>query len=494
MEKTGRVYLVGAGCGNADLITLKGLNALKNCDAVVYDDLIAPELLTFVPENAEKIYMGKREGRHSATQNAISQKLVELALEGKTVVRLKGGDPFVFGRVSEEIYALKDANVPFSVVPGISSAIAIPSSAGIPVTHRNLSQSVHIITAHTAGDGLPQDLKALAQLHGTIVILMGLSRIRLIVETLTSAGMPLETPAAVVSGGNSPFHATVRGTLQNICEETEKAKVKAPAIILIGAVAALNLSDTENALLSGVSVGISGTAAITEKLRSLLEDMGADVVLTGSQSIKTLTVEFNMAELGCKKSWVVLTSSNGVNQFFRHLSMQETDLRVLSRCKFAVIGSATKKALKEHGFHADLCPETYTSEALGELLLQTVKKDEPIYLFRSVKADNRLFESLKQEFEVYNFPTYDTVTMSDASNSHNTESRKLHYLAFSSADGVKSYFASNGAVPRGTKCVCIGSVTAKALKSFSDEPFLTAEEISAQGIVDAIINDVKENS
>ncbi len=493
MVKKGKVYLVGAGCGNADLITLKGLNVLKSCDAVVYDDLIDPELLSFVPERAEKIYMGKRQGRHSATQNLICQKLTELSSEGKTVVRLKGGDPFVFGRAGEEIAALKAAKIPYSVVPGISSPIAIPAAAGIPVTYRNLSRSVHIVTAHTADQGLPPDFKALAGLHGTIVILMGLSRIRLIAQTLISEGMDPDTPAAVVSGGNSPFPSTVRGTLQNISEKTEKAEVKPPAVIIIGAVAALNLSDRENAAPEGISVGISGTAAMTEKLRNILEEMGAAVVLTGSQSIKTLPIEFNMANLGQKKSWVVLTSSNGVKQFFRHLSMQDTDLRVLGSCKFAVIGSATEKALKEHGFHADLCPEKFTSEALGELLLRRVKKDEPIYLFRSAKADNRLFETLKQEFQVYNFPTYDTVSVPEVSASFDAHGSKLDYLAFSSAEGVKSYFADKGEVPKGTKCVCIGSVTAKALKSFYDEPFITAEEISAQGIADAILKDVKTN-
>lgn len=489
MDSKGHVFLVGAGCGDADLITVKGLNALKSCDAVVYDDLIAPELLSCVPKGAEKIYMGKREGRHSAPQELISQTLVSLALENKNVVRLKGGDPYVFGRISEEIHALKDADIPFSVVPGISSAIAIPGSAGIPVTHRNLSRSVHIITAHTADGGLPRDLKALAGLHGTIVVLMGLSRIRLIAETLISAGMSPQTPAAVISGGNSPFPVTVRGVLSNICRLTDEAQVKSPAIIVIGAVAALNLSDTAHACLQGVSVGISGTPAITKKLRSQLSDLGAEVFLAGRQNVETLDIDFDMTGLGLRKSWVVLTSSNGVDQFFHHLSMQDTDLRVLCNCKFAVIGAATRKALNEHGFHADLCPDEFTSKALTALLLNTVSPDEAVYLFRSAKADNEMYKTLKEKLEVYSFCTYDTVSVPQVSEAFIAEGRAPDYLVFSSADGVKSFFACKGRIAENTKCVCIGSVTAKALKLYYSMPFITASHTSAEGIVSAIIKD-----
>ena len=202
----GTVYLVGAGCGPADLITVRGLRLLRNCGAVVYDDLIATELLDEVPAAAERVYMGKREGRHSASQEEICAKLVELARAGKTVVRLKGGDPFVFGRGGEEALALLAAGVPFEVAPGVTSAVAIPALAGIPVTHRGVSRSFHVVTARTADtpDGLPEYFDQLAPLPGTLVFLMGLSRLERIAQRLTDAGKPADTPAAVVSGGSSP--------------------------------------------------------------------------------------------------------------------------------------------------------------------------------------------------------------------------------------------------------------------------------------------------
>lgn len=241
---SGTVYLVGAGCGQADLITVRGLRLLQNCDVVVYDDLIAPELLDEVPANADLVHMGKREGRHSASQEEICVELVELALAGKTVVRLKGGDPFVFGRGGEEALALQAAGVPFEVVPGVTSAVAIPALAGIPVTHRGLSRSVHIVTAHTADtpDGLPEYFDELARLPGTLVFLMGLSRLEKIVRRLLDAGKPPDTPAAVLSGGNSPHPASVRGTLADVAEKTRAAGVQPPAVIVVGEVAALELT------------------------------------------------------------------------------------------------------------------------------------------------------------------------------------------------------------------------------------------------------------
>ncbi len=241
---TGTVYLVGAGCGQADLITVRGLRLLHSCGAVVYDDLIAPELLSEVPANADRIYMGKREGQHSATQEAICAKLVELAREGKDVVRLKGGDPFVFGRGGEEALALQAAGVPFKVVPGVTSPIAIPALAGIPVTHRGVSQSFHVITAHTADtpDGLPEHFDDLARLPGTLVFLMGLSRLEVIARRLMEAGKAPETPAAVVSGGNAPHPAVIRGTLEDIAAKVRAAGVQPPAVIVVGDVAALELT------------------------------------------------------------------------------------------------------------------------------------------------------------------------------------------------------------------------------------------------------------
>ena len=240
----GSVALVGAGCGKADLITLRGLRLLQQCQAVVYDDLIDPALLDAAPESAKRFYMGKRSGLHAASQTEINRKLIELARSGLQVVRLKGGDPYLFGRGGEEMLALKAAGIPCQEVPGIPSAIGIAAEAGIPVTHRGISHSLHIITAHTADtpDGLPADFDALAKLSGTLVFLMGLERLATITTRLLAAGKNENTPSAVISGGNAPNPVQVRAPLFQLEQAVKNANVSAPAIILVGDVTAMDLS------------------------------------------------------------------------------------------------------------------------------------------------------------------------------------------------------------------------------------------------------------
>lgn len=239
----GSVTLVGAGCGSYDLITLRGLNTLRNSEVLIYDDLIDERLLDHVSESCEKIYVGKRMGAHSKKQEEINTLLVEKAKEGKRVVRLKGGDPFVFGRGAEEIEALRKENIEVSEIPGITSAIAVPAAAGIPVTNRGMSRSFHVITAHTSDtqDFLPKDLETLAKLDGTCIFLMGLHQLGSIAEKLIAYGKAKSTPAAVVHGNFDGTADAVRGTLENIAEKAEEAELESPAVIVVGETAGLQL-------------------------------------------------------------------------------------------------------------------------------------------------------------------------------------------------------------------------------------------------------------
>ena len=237
----GRVALVGAGCGRADLITVRGLRLLQQCRAVVYDDLIDTALLDTVPAGAERIYVGKRSGRHSAPQAEINAALIALAQRGGLTVRLKGGDPYVFGRGGEEALALQRAGIPFEVVPGITAAIAVPAEAGIPVTHRGVSRAVHIITAHTQDETPDFSRWAALAADGTLVFLMGLQRLPQIAAGLLAGGLPPQTPAAVLSGGNAPHPAAVRASLGEITDAARAADVEAPAVIVVGDVAGMEL-------------------------------------------------------------------------------------------------------------------------------------------------------------------------------------------------------------------------------------------------------------
>lgn len=370
-QSTGCVYLIGAGCGQADLITLRGLELLRQCDAVVYDDLIADELLQAAPPQARRIYMGKRLGRHSAPQEEISQTLVELAKQGLRVARLKGGDPFVFGRGGEEALALQAAGIPFQVVPGISSSIAIPALAGIPVTHRGMSRGFHVVTAHTAQGGR-DDFDRLANLEGTLVFLMGLSHLGEIAQGLISAGRSPETPAAVVSGGCAPHPATVRAPLGQLAAAAEQANVQPPAVIVVGETAALDLTFSSARPLEGVQVALVGTPILQQRLNDALSPLGARSFAALTSQLEELPCSFDLNILcdGAPR-WVVLTSQNGVDCFFRRLEEQNIDLRKLHACRFAAIGKATEASLASHGIHADLCPPGSTPRRLWPRLWWT---------------------------------------------------------------------------------------------------------------------------
>ena len=490
MKKAGCVHLVGAGCGDADLITLRGWNLLRACDVVIYDDLIAPELLEALPDQVEKRYMGKRSSCHSAPQAEICAALVDEARKGRRVVRLKGGDPFLFGRGGEEILALQAAGIPCEEVPGIPSAIAIPAEAGIPVTHRGVSRSVHIVTAHTAdtADGLPEHLEALARTSGTLVFLMGLAQLPRIAQRLLGAGMGPQTPAAVLSGGNAPHPAEVRGTLADIVQRVQEAGVLPPAVIVVGAVAALHLTESEARPLSGRTIALTGTTAVTDKLRPALRALGAQVFAAERAKVRVLPLPSLPPVLNSgKPCWLVFTSANGVEVFFSHLCRWGVDLRRLHTCRFAVIGAATKAALWAHGIQADLCPDTYTSEALAGCLTAQVPLDAEILLLRSRQGNPALFQALARHFSVQDIPLYDLESAPVYTRDAERRLETADYLVFSSSSGVQRFWDRFGQVPRGVVCVCIGSVTQSALMKRYQGPVLLAPEISAEGVVQAIL-------
>ena len=490
-ERVGSVCLVGAGCGRGDFITLRGLEALRQCDAVAYDDLIAEELLSAVPDRAEKWYMGKRSGRHSASQEEICGTLIALARQGKRVVRLKGGDPFVFGRGGEEMLALQAAGIPCEEVPGITSAIAIPAAAGIPVTHRNISRSVHIITGHTAGgkNGLPEELPQLARLSGTLVFLMGLKHLKEIADGLLAGGMPPDTPAAVISGGNSPHPAAVRAPLASVAERAVQGGVQTPAVIVVGAVAAMDVSSAVKRPLSGVRVGITGTQAVSDKLGTALNRLGAETVQAERTRLRELPLSYHLDQLlDGRRRWLVFTSGNGVKIFFTRLAEQNIDLRRLSACRFAVIGKATGEALSCRGIYADLCPAQATSAALAAALCQKAELSEEILLFRSIHGAAVLPQTLRdQGFFCRDVALYEMEAQPKAEGIPGALLEELDYLTFSSAGGVELFCRNHGGIPEKPVCVCIGEVTAHALEKVTSSPFLTAEESSAEGIVRAIL-------
>lgn len=489
----GKVYLVGAGCGDYDLITLRGQNCLKKCDVVVYDSLTDKLLLEYA-DNAEKICVGKRAGKHSEKQENINEILIAKANEGKTVVRLKGGDPFVFGRGGEEVQALQSHNIPYEVIPGISSAIAVPEIAGIPVTHRNLSRSVHIITGHTAQDTLPKNIREYAKLDGTLVFLMGLRKLPEIVSGLIANGKNENTPVAIVSNGAYAKESTVRGTLKNICSLAEQSKVEPPAIIVVGEAVGFDFSATIEKPLKNKTVAVTGTHKLSAKLGRELMSLGARINRIDYLSVK----EYRQNEQLDKAlsnvnnyNYIVLTSMNGAEIFIKKLRALKVDVRKLCNIKFAVIGSGTAGILEKYGIFADIIPKVYTSADLGNLLADTVNKNERVLILRAENGSKELTEILSRNNIIYDdVKTYDIQSESKSEGGIITSD----YITFASSSGVNAFFESGYTVAENTKIVCIGEITAKALHKYNIADYKIAKTKDVVGIINTIISDVKKES
>lgn len=500
MEKAGKVYLVGAGPGDPDLLTLKGLKLIQSCDVLIYDRLVSDRLLDYVKEGCELVYVGKTVGSHRFHQEEINQIIIEKALKYPFVVRLKGGDPFVFGRGGEEILALKDQGIPYEVVPGVTSAIAAAAYAGIPVTHRGSSQSFTVVTGHTAEEDceLSEDLKALARSKGTLIILMGIGHMDKIRDALLEGGKAPETPAAVVSNGTTPYQKEVRGTLKDICEKVKEEGITAPAIIIIGDVAELTMKSTISYPLSGVKIGITGTQKIREKLINQFEELGAQV--TSVSSLEVVEVEdqsaFDKTLLSLQVyQWIVFTSTNAVEIFFRSLERCTIDHRKLSHLRFAVIGDGTREALLQYGYQADLMPHRYTTSELAYELCKQVNTGEKLLIPRARQGSEELIEILSNhqiQFEEYKI--YDVRSRGIHQDLLDGKLMHFNYLTFASSSGVHGFFQELPIEPRSiskqTKVVCIGEATEKALKEYGFTDILIAEEASVIGIVECIRKDI----
>lgn len=500
-EKTGAVYLVGAGPGDPELITVKGMIRLNGCDTVVYDSLSSDRLLELAPR-AEKIYVGKRAGRHSMKQEEINELLVKLGREGRTVVRLKGGDPFVFGRGGEEIQALEEAGIPYEVISGVTSAVAVPASAGIPVTHRAVSRSFHVMTGHTLSEEgtLPPDFPEFARLSGTLIFLMGLGNLHPIVTGLLEAGKPEDTPAAVIENGTLPQERWVKGTLGTIEALAEESGIGTPAIIVVGETAALDMRGTMKQPLAGVSVCVTGTPGFTRKLLSSLHALGADGECVCRLGVKSYLDSAEMkAVYGRLKEygWVVFTSANAVRLFFEGLGTYGLDCRSLGHVKIAAVGKGTARELKQYGFLTDYVPDRYQVEDLAAGLTAVVKPEEKLLIPRSSGGSPVLNQVLDRAGI-----RYDDVILYDVEGQWREKERLAErlqasrYLTFASGSGVEAFFDGLTEEERkaldGIRVVCIGDVTARALEARGRKADVTAEVFSIPGMTAAILKDLEE--
>ena len=492
----GKVWLVGAGPGAKELVTEKCLSCIRQADVIVYDSLATDTLLNEAKRDAELIYAGKRSNHHHLKQEETNGLLIRKAREGKQVARLKGGDPFVFGRGGEEARELRKAGIDFEIVPGVSSCYGAPAYAGIPVTHRDFASSFHVITGHEASHKTEEvlDYETLAKEEGTLVFLMGLKNLPNIAANLMAHGKDPDTPAAVIQEGTTGRQKTVVGTLQNIAEEAKKQGIKTPAISVVGHVAALpkELSWYGKGPLFGQRVLVTGTKKMAKSQSLVLEAEGAEVIafsLIYTESV--LTAELKKAvETLSSYTWIVFTSSNGVDLFFDYLLRQGKDLRHLAALRFAVIGSGTKKALSDRGIQADFVPEAFSSKDLAAEWIPTLTKEDRVLLLRAEEASRELNEGLDKAGIAYEaLGIYRTAADRRKEEELNRILPEVDYITFASASAVKAFVSMAKEKEHGAKVICIGPVTEKAARAAGLSVYASAVEYTAEGMRDVLLYD-----
>ena len=499
--KPAMVYLVGAGPGDYGLITLKAIECLKQADVVVYDHLADPRILSWVKDTAERIYVGKISAHHTMKQEDISQLLAAKAKEGKTVVRLKGGDPFVFGRGGEEGMVLRAAGVPFEIVPGVTSAISVPAYAGIPVTHRAIARSFAVVTGHkdptTEGD---VNYEKLATATDTIVFLMGIANLPHITEELIKYGRPADTPAAVIRWGTKPEQCVLVTTVGTAAEDVAKNGLQPPAIFIVGEVVKLRdelcwFDRLAQRPLFGKRVLVTRARAQASKLTQELEQLGADVQEVPAIELTEPSDGYAAADAAiaklCDYQWLIFTSANGVERFFMRLANAGKDTRALGYAQIAAIGSATAEKLAAYGIRADVVPTVYRAEGILEALNGKLPPHANILIPRAEQAREILPERLREQgYTVDVAPVYQTVAADadGAALAQELEQGNYDIVTFTSSSTVTNLIRILGnAEPLNyAKVACIGPVTAETARKNGITPDVVAETYTIEGLVEAI--------
>ena len=498
-----KVYLIGAGPGDPGLFTLKGRDCLAAADVVIYDALANDALLAYARKDAELIYVGKVAGNHALPQDGINQLLVDKAREGKVVARLKGGDPYIFGRGGEEAEALLEAGIPFEEVPGISSTIAAPAYAGIPLTHRNFASSVTIITGHENLDkpGSVHNWQALAQSASTLVFVMGMKNLPDIARNLLAAGMDPATPAALVYRGTTPRQRSRVSTLAALPQAAVDQGFSNPSVIVVGKVCSLHdqLGWFEQRPLFGRSVVVTRAREQASGLAQELVQLGADVIQCPTIEISPLP---DYAELDAaidrlsEYAWLIFTSVNGVRWFWKRLEAAGKDSRALGLCRVAAIGPATAEALEARGIRPDFIPERYVAEGVVEGLLARGKVDGVRMLLpRAAKAREVLPDELRKAgARVDVISAYETIPAAARKDEvlERMQAGTLDCVTFGSSSTVENFLSL---IPAETlrahpevRLAAIGPVTAKTLEAHGLPCHIMPEEYTIPALVQALVS------
>jgi uroporphyrinogen III methyltransferase/synthase len=495
--RPGIVYLVGAGPGDPGLMTERSLELVASADVIVYDRLIPPSALDGARADADLIFAGKRPGEAEIAQEEIEALMVERARAGRSVVRLKGGDPFVFGRGGEEAEALAAAGIPFEVVPGVTAGVAAPAYAGIPLTHREDASAVAFVTGHedpAKGDSA-LDWDAMAAFPGTLVVYMGVKRLGEIVERLIASGRDAGEPAAAIERGTMPGQRTIEAKLGDLAATAAASELRAPAVMVVGPVAARReaVAWLERRPLYGWRVVVTRARAQASGLARTLAALGAEVVelpairiepRLDSDEVRHAVDEIYSYALVC------LTSPNGARLLFDALAAAGRDARALSNATVAAIGPGTAEALREHGVIADIVPERSVAESLVEALAEVDVSGRPVLIARAAEARDVLPDALHERgAEVDVVTLYETVA-EDPDPAALEAAQNADYVTFTSSSTVRNFLDAVGdRFPAGARIVSIGPVTSETAREAGVEVHVEAERHDPDGLVEALLAD-----
>jgi uroporphyrinogen III methyltransferase/synthase len=494
-----RVYLVGAGPGDLGLVTLRAKECIEQANVIVYDHLANPEMLSWAREDAEIIYAGKEAGKYALKQDEINALLVTKAREGKQVVRLKGGDPFVFGRGAEEAEAIVDAGIAFEIVPGITSAIAGPAYAGIPVTHRGQNSHVTFFTGHEDPTKAQSsiDYAALTKLGGTQVMLMGVERIESIARQMMEQGARKDLPVALVRWATTGRQETLVGTLENIAKQVLDIGFEAPAVAVFGEVVSLreNLNWYEKRPLSGKRIVVTRTRKQASELSNQLRRLGAEIVELPTIRIEPPTELREFAELvqdAHSYDWIVFTSPNGVEAFFEMFFKLYDDAREIGPTKIAAIGPATAQRVKDYHLHVDLQPEEFVAEAIvREFIKQGGVENLRILIARAEKARDVLPKKLSGLGAIVD-EGFAYRTVPETRDATGARRRLLEegadLVTFTSSSTVENFLALGLPWPEGMQVASIGPITSKTARDHGLKIDIEARRHDVEGLVEAIRN------
>jgi uroporphyrinogen III methyltransferase/synthase len=496
---SGKVFLVGAGPGDPGLLTRRAQQLMQTADLVAIDALVSKEIGALVPPNVEVVHVGKRSSAHTLPQDQINALLIAEARKGKKVVRLKGGDPFVFGRGGEEAEDLVAAGVEFEVVPGISSSIAGPAYAGIPVTHRSFATSLTLVTGHESESTTGINWPVLAKLNGTIVFMMGFANLPLIAKKLTEFGMASDKPVAVISKATTREQRTVTGTLANIEGRIAQANLPTPALIVVGDVVKLHetINWFETKPLFGKRVVVTRAREQASDLKRLLEDSGAQVLQFPTIEIAPASSPESLDRVIDALSdynWLVFSSTNGVQYFFERLNAKGKDTRALAATSIAAVGDTTAVALRGHGIIADLIPPKFQSIALLPFF-EGEQRGMRMAVIRAAEGNDAFLEEMKRRGADVDLAVAYETRAADYDLAELREliaSKSIDAVTFTSASTVDHFFAKLTADERTSLnaqavLASIGPTTTEAIRKYGKSPDVEAANASVQALHDAVV-------